>query len=184
MDLSQSRAALRQRGYVVLPDFLDHDEVALLRRECEQVYEAQLEDCLATAEDQDPCTATAALIARNGCVFESIPGCKETRRDAYLQRRSQAPCLQDVAAILFGAKMQALVKNLLGVSGYLFNDQFIVKPPRCSESAFRVHSDSEWCNTDATVYHPYISVWCPLVMFRLRMGHSWWRRQIICKQLG
>ncbi len=36
--------------------------------------------------------------------------------------------------------------------------QFIVKPPRCSESAFRVHSDSEWCNTDATVYRPYISV--------------------------
>ncbi|GFR51196.1 hypothetical protein Agub_g13543 [Astrephomene gubernaculifera] len=47
---------------------------------------------------------------------------------------------------------------------YLFNEQFIVKPPRSSSrSAFAWHRDSDWCRGHPQYdYSPYISVWTAL----------------------
>lgn len=157
----KSIADFKQHGYLVLTDLLDHNELELLRKECEQVYEAHVERALRAAEDCDPLNASRAILA-SGCILEPIPGCKEASQAAYLQQRSQLPCIPEVSRILFGSKMQALAMDLLGTTGYLFNDQYIVKPPRCPESAFRLHHDSAWCSKDAAVYHSYISIWCPL----------------------
>ncbi|GLC56350.1 hypothetical protein PLESTB_001095300 [Pleodorina starrii] len=47
---------------------------------------------------------------------------------------------------------------------YLFNEQFIVKPPRSSgRAAFGWHRDSDWCRDRAEYeYGPYVSVWTAL----------------------
>ncbi|KAG2430346.1 hypothetical protein HYH02_013710 [Chlamydomonas schloesseri] len=47
---------------------------------------------------------------------------------------------------------------------YLFNEQFIIKPPRSTaRSAFGWHRDSDWCRGRPEFqYSPYISVWTAL----------------------
>lgn len=41
--------------------------------------------------------------------------------------------------------------------------QYIVKPPRCPQSGFAWHRDSDWCSPDVVCEHPgYLSLWCAL----------------------
>ncbi|GIM08772.1 hypothetical protein Vretimale_12773 [Volvox reticuliferus] len=51
-----------------------------------------------------------------------------------------------------------------GEGPYLFNEQFIVKPPRSSAAAaFGWHRDSDWCrDRQEYEYSPYVSVWTAL----------------------
>ncbi|GIM08773.1 hypothetical protein Vretimale_12773 [Volvox reticuliferus] len=52
-----------------------------------------------------------------------------------------------------------------GEGPYLFNEQFIVKPPRSSAAAaFGWHRDSDWCrDRQEYEYSPYVSVRCGLL---------------------
>ena len=101
------------------------------------------------------------------------------------------PChrSQQVANLLFGPAVRALVHAALGTPGYLFNDQvsshmwtvilwkcctialpqyrlaaawvqYIVKPPQSPLSAFGWHRDSDWMRKEQMDGQPYISVGC------------------------
>ncbi|KAL3148548.1 hypothetical protein ABBQ38_013984 [Trebouxia sp. C0009 RCD-2024] len=108
---------------------------------------------------------------QKGCVFETLltkPSKVEgTDQQAYAAIRSQWPCDPAVCRLLFGPK---IVTTLLHMGSdrlqhhvSLFNDQYIVKPPRCPQSGFAWHRDSDWCSPDVVCEHPgYLSLWCAL----------------------
>lgn len=50
--------------------------------------------------------------------------------------------------------------GLLGPRAVLFNDQYILKPPRAApgpSTAFGWHRDSDWCADGAATRHAYLS---------------------------
>ena len=78
-------------------------------------------------------------ILYRGCVFETIPGCHCTSRDAYFQERCKGACLPEVCELLLGAKMRRLVEGILGPGSCLFNDQvwYPKHLPAVAESHFK-----------------------------------------------
>jgi hypothetical protein len=66
-----------------------------------------------------------------------------------------------VADLLFSSQLRTLVEVLLGGPAWLYNEQYIVKPPSCDGAAFQWHRDSDVCAAGVQA-RPYLSVWCAL----------------------
>jgi hypothetical protein len=66
-----------------------------------------------------------------------------------------------VADLLFSPQLRSLVETLLGGPAWLYNEQYIVKPPSCDGAAFHWHRDSDSCEPGVE-QRPYLSVWCAL----------------------
>ena len=76
----------------------------------------------------------------------------------FVETRSQWPLTPAGARLLLGRGMCSLVAAVLGSPGFLFNEQYIVKPARSQLAAFQWHHDSAWCCGQDVEYHPYVSV--------------------------
>ncbi|KAL3137232.1 hypothetical protein ABBQ32_006782 [Trebouxia sp. C0010 RCD-2024] len=164
-----AREQFRAEGYAVLPNFLKGVELNMLRQECDVIVEHAFEQLVQHGKLDNNWEAT-----QKGCVFETLntkPSKLEaTDQQAYAAIRSQWPCDPAVCRLLFGPKMTRLVTSLLRIGSgglqhhvSLFNDQYIVKPPRCPQSGFAWHRDSDWCTPDLVCKHTgYLSLWCAL----------------------
>ncbi|KAK9817804.1 hypothetical protein WJX72_002453 [[Myrmecia] bisecta] len=153
--------AFQESGFVIVPDFLSSSELDALRQECDTLVEL--------AQDQAGAAAACSrewAAEHRGCIFETTPRSSGssacTSRHAFANARSRWPLTAVARDLLLGSRMQGLVYCLLGCPGYLFNDQYIVKPAMSQLSAFHWHRDSDWCNGEDIEHHPYISVWIAL----------------------
>jgi len=66
-----------------------------------------------------------------------------------------------VADLLFSPQLRTLVETLLGGPAWLYNEQYIVKPPSCDGAKFQWHRDSDSCKPGVE-QRPYLSMWCAL----------------------
>eukprot|EP00884_Botryococcus_braunii_P014121 jgi/Botrbrau1/2270/Bobra.101_2s0093.1 len=158
----------------LIPFFLNEEELALVREVCNlTVARAEKEDQRAGWVGGDTCM-------QRGCIFQTwkdgrLPaghGAQANRElsTAALTSRERFQRLhlggypQGYADLLLGPKMLGLSGSLLTASTcFLFNDQFIVKPPQCCASAFPWHKDSDWCaGRDDVGCSTYFSVWVAL----------------------
>lgn len=159
----------RAEGYAVLPNFLEGRELRLLRQECDVVVEHAYEHLL-----QHGCLDKNWEATHKGCIFETLqtkPSKLEaTDQHAFAALRGHWPCAAAVCRMLFESKITSLVAALLHMGSStprhhisLFNDQYIVKPPKCPQSGFAWHRDSDWCTPDLVCKHTrYLSLWCAL----------------------
>lgn len=96
---------------------------------------------------------------------ELVPG-HVARADAasYFKQRDSWPCCQGIAAFLQSPQVLQLMQAALGSTAVLlYNEQYIMKPPHSSGSAFGWHYDSQWCDKQHGVqYSPYLSLWVAL----------------------
>lgn len=107
--------------------------------------------------------------AKTSCVLETLPAPHlaanpqlRTSYDLFKDHRSTWPLSQAVWDILFASQLTEMVHmGLLGPNSCLFNEQYIVKPPRSGlESSFAWHRDSDWCRDQAL--GSFISIWVAL----------------------
>ncbi|CAD7701478.1 unnamed protein product [Ostreobium quekettii] len=152
------RDGLRGDGFAIVDNFLDGADLLALRQECEAVVEATL------ARLRCPYSNGDQVARVSGCIFQPVrPDCDGVHGlGGYLQARKAWPCSTRVAELLLGGKMRELVKHCLGTGGFVFNDQYIVKPPSSQLTAFKWHRDSDQLCASEVDYQPYISVWCAL----------------------
>ena len=135
--------SLRERferdGCAVLANWLSAGEVEALRDDCAA--------CLAAA-------GQGSAVSR-GCIYETCAAdCTSTR---FRELRSEAAC-----ALIFGQRLGGLLSEVSENSQpclHLLNEQWIVKPPHCSGSAFAWHRDQEGLGSNTPAY---LSVWCAL----------------------
>jgi hypothetical protein len=104
-----------------------------------------------------------------GCIFQVLPELgpgHAARADsaAYFKRRNSWPCSPGVAAFLQSAQLLQVLQAAIGsTTVLLYNEQYIVKPPHSSGSAFGWHYDSQQCSPQCGVQHsPYLSLWVAL----------------------
>jgi len=102
-----------------------------------------------------------------GCIFQPVPAVQQalfaSSPKKFCEFRCRWPRSAGAASVLLGEKLRQTAATLLGTRPWLFNEQYIVKPPRSPLSAFAWHRDSDWVrDEDGVEYHPYVSVWCAL----------------------
>ena len=121
---------LRQ-GFVILPQILDEEELAVLERSCDTL--------LAEPPDDD----------MGGKAHDIGKG--HDRR--FLRHRHED--LPELGAFLLGEDMKELSSTFVGETPHLFNEQFVVKGPKTGAS-FAWHQDSAYVGFD---HEPYVTIW-------------------------
>lgn len=125
-----SRSDFQRQGYGVHADALCPTELQMLRRVCDTLLAEPPED--------------------GGGDTHTI-GKGEARR--FLRHRHGD--FPELAAFLTGPTMAGIVKDCLGVPGYLFNEQFVVKGAGIGAS-FAWHQDGAYVGFG---HKPYVSLW-------------------------
>ena len=167
--LERARKAYNDKGYTIISGLFSRD-VHHLRSECDRITTAA-----STSRDTKRRRREDAevLVSRSGCIFEVLKvahgddGAMRRMRNAdeLAVDRASGPILSKrVADILTSKSLLDCVRSILNCEDlYYFNEQYIVKPPLSSDSAFRWHRDSDWCVDDSNVtYVRYCSLWVPL----------------------
>ncbi|KAL1924564.1 uncharacterized protein VTP21DRAFT_4218 [Calcarisporiella thermophila] len=142
------------KGYAICENVLSQTEIKLLRDECDVLVNF-------VYNDRDLLCDMGCVIETLSCGYFDAPDDKDykTNRDTYVNMRSQIN--RDVISLLLG-KIPAIAKQfLLFENVYLFNEQYIVKPPRSSQAQFAWHQDSEYMDNISSVV-PSISCWIAL----------------------
>ncbi|KAK3269048.1 hypothetical protein CYMTET_22482 [Cymbomonas tetramitiformis] len=162
--LAKARESFRSRGYCILEGFLSPQHLELLRDDCDSTIEAAVRRARLEGSLQSSLSISSWLIQNHGCIFQ-VPTAGRSLETAGEYRKHRAEVLSDcdlVEGILFGTQLKQVVETLLGGSSFLFNEQYIVKPPHVEGTAFAWHRDSKWCDTADLEYSPYLSFWCAL----------------------
>ena len=126
-----TRSTFTQKGFDKRPGFLPSDDLELLRKTCDRLMDEPV------SNDND----------RHGIGMAN-------RR--FLSKRHEE--FPDLEAFLLSARIGALVSDYLDTPGYLFNEQFVVKPAE-SGGSFAWHQDGAYVGFD---HRPYLSVWIAL----------------------
>lgn len=129
-----TQADYRAKGYVVLEDVLEADELRTLRAACETL--------LNEPPDDD-----------HGGQAHNI-GRGHDRR--FLRHRHED--LPALNAFVLGADMKRLAATFVGDTPHLFNEQFVVKGPKTGAS-FAWHQDSGYVGFE---HRPYVTLWIAL----------------------
>ncbi|KAK9862300.1 hypothetical protein WJX84_011270 [Apatococcus fuscideae] len=146
---------LKEQGFATVPALFGPDSLAAILDEC---------DCLLETRCTFQETTIADQLCERGCVLETLPECSDEARSnkaKYANLRGAWPLSRAVCAKLTHGELFNLAHHLLGPQCYLYNDQYIVKPPRSGTSGFAWHFDSQWLPNDVEL-HPYISIWVAL----------------------
>ncbi|KAG9304938.1 hypothetical protein G9A89_003106 [Geosiphon pyriformis] len=148
-------------GFYILHDALTVQELDCLRLECDTLINHICDNGLEIVQDF-------------GCVIEPLnSGFLDIDRtisrnrykyysDVYRKFRSQiVDCDQNVDLIL--RKLAKLSSKFLPHCNpvYLFNEQYIIKPPKCQQARFEWHQDSEYMNEKCRSI-PSIACWIAL----------------------
>lgn len=136
--LQDARSSLHISGYAVLNDWLSLQELHELREEAGILLE-------------DSETGLAGNIGSSrGCILQTVevPASTASCQATFQIARSSWPCQKTSCRILFGQRMACLVQACLGCPGFLFNEQYIIKPPQSTRSAFAWHRDSDWLGAE------------------------------------
>ncbi|WP_305985311.1 phytanoyl-CoA dioxygenase family protein [Roseibium sp. MMSF_3544] len=127
-------ATFRKNGYAVFPGALSEEELTLLRKTCNTLLDEPVDD--------------------GGHSGRHKIGLGQSRR-FLAHRHAEFP---DVETFLLGEKISGITNACLGVSGQLFNEQFVVKGSGTGAS-FAWHQDGAYVGFDHT---PYLTVWIAL----------------------
>mmetsp|Transcript_4767 Transcript_4767/g.6420 ORF Transcript_4767/g.6420 Transcript_4767/m.6420 type:complete len:338 (-) Transcript_4767:254-1267(-) len=171
--LVMAKEKFRQNGYCVLEGLLEERQLEALRRECSEVVNTAYHRLQTQCAKNGAGPVPSDWVVRNhGCVFQ-VPlaevggvdypsSSSEYRlaRTAAMQGKSVER--QVVLDTLFNGALRDIMEYLLGGAAWLYNEQFIVKPPNCSRSEFKWHKDNTGCQDDSVDYRPYLSMWCAL----------------------
>lgn len=125
--------SFKSQGYATFPNALDTAELATLRNACETLLSEPVDD--------------------GGGDRHKI-GLGTSRR--FLAHRHEE--FPDVERFLLGPKIDRVMRACLGRSGYLFNEQFVVKSAGKGAS-FAWHQDGAYVGFEHT---PYLTVWIAL----------------------
>ncbi|KAI9501072.1 hypothetical protein GGI25_003809 [Coemansia spiralis] len=149
-------AFFHSNGYLIVPDFLTPEQLAMYKAESEVLA--------------NHCYERGDLVANWGCVVEPL-GCGfvsdreityETKTDCaqYINLRSQISPRELTQCTLnrFGSCAGQLMDSEDNV--YLLNEQYIVKPPR-TKAEFAWHQDVLYFSPKERT-HVIVSVWTPL----------------------
>lgn len=122
-----------RQGYATFPGALDTSDLAMLRGACDALLSEPVDD--------------------GGGDRHKI-GLGQARR--FLAHRHEE--FPEVERFLLGHKIDDILRACLGTSGYLFNEQFVVKGSGTGAS-FAWHQDGAYVGFDHT---PYLTVWIAL----------------------
>mmetsp|Transcript_11071 Transcript_11071/g.17603 ORF Transcript_11071/g.17603 Transcript_11071/m.17603 type:complete len:236 (-) Transcript_11071:593-1300(-) len=157
-ELEQAIDDLVTTGFGVVVDFLPASVLAVLEDECNAIL---------STINKSPTIATDEF----GCVIEPIR--KESRRDGadlssvddYVKERVRnctslkSGLSREIATWIFNdPKLQHLRQTIFGAESFLYNEQYIVKPPNSTESTFAWHRDSDRARSEDA----FVSFWIPL----------------------
>ncbi len=131
--MTPSIEQFRSNGYAVFPGALGAEDLAVLRAACQALLDEPIDD------------------GGNG---RHKIGLGAARR--FLAHRHEE--FPDVADFLLGDTIASITKTCLGETGYLFNEQFVVKGSE-SGASFAWHQDGAYVGFDHT---PYLTVWIAL----------------------
>eukprot|EP00951_Prasinocladus_malaysianus_P012440 scaffold92686_cov32-Prasinocladus_malaysianus.AAC.1 len=181
-DFTAEAKVIEACGFVVIPAFITPGELENLKQESILLVELAHEQVADEDASEWECTTRGCIFqaippisdTNHQHMFQGNTNVsqrfdlKEERKlqesidlpsaQDFQKLRTTWPCHQDSCEILLGRKMASLVYAILGCKGYLYNEQFIVKPPRSNRSEFRWHRDSDSCSGDNICYQPYISM--------------------------
>ncbi|KAK9842877.1 hypothetical protein WJX74_003801 [Apatococcus lobatus] len=148
----EARQALEIQGFAVIPSLLDARSLDIVCAECERILETR-------------CTCSQSTISQQllnrGCILETCPEAASCSEASFASIRQAWPLSRSASAMLTAGELSGLACALFGSQAYLYNDQYIVKPPRSHSSGFAWHHDSQWL-PDNAAYYPYISIWVAL----------------------
>lgn len=124
----------RQTGYAVFPNALSAEDLSLLQKTCDALLDEPVDD--------------------GGHSGRHKIGLGQKRR--FLAHRHEE--FPELERFLLGDKIAEITNACLGLSGQLFNEQFVVKGSGTGAS-FAWHQDGAYVGFDHT---PYLTVWIAL----------------------
>lgn len=154
---------LNQEELCILQKDCDH-QLKELRRSTEFLEQEEYEKNTRKNVDEELLNRSCAVDMMENLSMESLDRCREDVEYYFHCRLADSSMPSEDANIiryLLLTKLPRVLKLLIGGPMlFLFNENYIVKPPY-TDVRFRWHRDCEEQNVDSTQY-PYWSLWCPI----------------------
>lgn len=147
----QQREAFATEGYVVLPDLIGAEELAMLRREAD--------------------AAVAAIDAQMDAAGTDTLGINH-RGSRYFAANNLGRS-EELRRFVFGETLEPLCRAFLGDDVWFFLEQFVVKVAE-SGMQFSWHQDSGYLKQMLPSHErPYLTCWCALDDMTVENGTIW-----------